>query len=146
MRSYVRTNVRQFNPQKDISDMFREGVLGTAAGWKWFRSNSLFAHTIGTFPSHAVTVTGAGQSGASLIVTGTAADTIQPGDKFNIAAVNSVNPRTRIKTPLGLKQFAYTGGATFALTGGADTIPIDRKSTRLNSSHQIISYAVFCLK
>src|SRR5258708_24374639 len=25
-------------------------------------------------------------------------------------------------------------------------IPPDRKSTRLNSSHQIISYAVFCLK
>src|SRR5258708_11562158 len=25
-------------------------------------------------------------------------------------------------------------------------INIDRKSTRLNSSHQIISYAVFCLK
>src|SRR5207244_7408863 len=28
------------------------------------------------------------------------------------------------------------------LAGGA----LDRKSTRLNSSHQIISYAVFCLK
>src|SRR5207244_11688304 len=26
------------------------------------------------------------------------------------------------------------------------TLPRDRKSTRLNSSHQIISYAVFCLK
>src|SRR5258708_10304514 len=26
------------------------------------------------------------------------------------------------------------------------TTPRDRKSTRLNSSHQIISYAVFCLK
>src|SRR5438552_10024514 len=26
------------------------------------------------------------------------------------------------------------------------TIATDRKSTRLNSSHQIISYAVFCLK
>src|SRR5438552_6809284 len=26
------------------------------------------------------------------------------------------------------------------------TVPGDRKSTRLNSSHQIISYAVFCLK
>src|SRR5260221_1307460 len=25
-------------------------------------------------------------------------------------------------------------------------IPIDRKSTRLNSSHTVISYAVFCLK
>src|SRR5258708_33717765 len=26
------------------------------------------------------------------------------------------------------------------------TLCLDRKSTRLNSSHQIISYAVFCLK
>src|SRR5258708_26214064 len=32
--------------------------------------------------------------------------------------------------------------------GSADPRPVapDRKSTRLNSSHQIISYAVFCLK
>src|SRR5258708_39489645 len=29
--------------------------------------------------------------------------------------------------------------------GGKESMP-DRKSTRLNSSHQIISYAVFCLK
>src|SRR5258708_8120138 len=28
----------------------------------------------------------------------------------------------------------------------AAAAPADRKSTRLNSSHQIISYAVFCLK
>src|SRR5438552_6697249 len=31
-------------------------------------------------------------------------------------------------------------------TAKFDTHPTDRKSTRLNSSHQIISYAVFCLK
>src|SRR5258708_9789392 len=30
--------------------------------------------------------------------------------------------------------------------GGIGGKRIDRKSTRLNSSHQIISYAVFCLK
>src|SRR5207244_5089723 len=30
--------------------------------------------------------------------------------------------------------------------GGGSTVSKDRKSTRLNSSHQIISYAVFCLK
>src|SRR5258708_28390241 len=30
--------------------------------------------------------------------------------------------------------------------GAAAQIGQDRKSTRLNSSHQIISYAVFCLK
>src|SRR6201987_6141200 len=29
---------------------------------------------------------------------------------------------------------------------GPPLVPRDRKSTRLNSSHQIISYAVFCLK
>src|SRR5258708_24917743 len=29
---------------------------------------------------------------------------------------------------------------------GVDVLLGDRKSTRLNSSHQIISYAVFCLK
>src|SRR5258708_21545436 len=33
--------------------------------------------------------------------------------------------------------------STLAILAYAD---IDRKSTRLNSSHQIISYAVFCLK
>src|SRR5258708_21976303 len=33
-----------------------------------------------------------------------------------------------------------------ALTSGQEFVAGDRKSTRLNSSHQIISYAVFCLK
>src|SRR5258708_27082653 len=33
-----------------------------------------------------------------------------------------------------------------AVSGRAVANDIDRKSTRLNSSHQIISYAVFCLK
>src|SRR5207244_10953088 len=36
----------------------------------------------------------------------------------------------------GLPIVELTGGFRF----------LDRKSTRLNSSHQIISYAVFCLK
>src|SRR5207244_4722182 len=33
-----------------------------------------------------------------------------------------------------------------ALVGMLRPVTTDRKSTRLNSSHQIISYAVFCLK
>src|SRR5256885_3478081 len=33
-----------------------------------------------------------------------------------------------------------------ALEESAFTVPLDRKSTRLNSSHLVISYAVFCLK
>src|SRR5947208_12502796 len=41
------------------------------------------------------------------------------------------------------------GGTPFYTAAIFDTgsqANIDRKSTRLNSSHQIISYAVFCLK
>lgn len=124
MRSYVKTNVTQFNPQKAISDMYRDGVIGNAAGWKWVRSNSLARHTVGTAPTGGVTVTGAGQSGSSLVVTGTNGQTIQPGEKFNIALVNAVNPATRVVNGLGLKQFTYTGGTVFTLTGGSDTIPI----------------------
>src|SRR2546427_6278867 len=35
---------------------------------------------------------------------------------------------------------------TFVLAEHAPGVPPDRKSTRLNSSHSQISYAVFCLK
>src|SRR5256885_2787366 len=37
-------------------------------------------------------------------------------------------------------------GTVFALTRSGGTWTQDRKSTRLNSSHLVISYAVFCLK
>src|SRR5438034_8824473 len=37
------------------------------------------------------------------------------------------------------------GGRKGTVVAGAEK-PIDRKSTRLNSSHTVISYAVFCLK
>src|SRR5258708_36388429 len=47
--------------------------------------------------------------------------------------------------PVGvlLRRFSAKVVLTASLLGYAVT---DRKSTRLNSSHQIISYAVFCLK
>jgi hypothetical protein len=122
MESYVKTNVTQFNPAPEISRMFRTGVLGTAAGWEWYRSNSLYQHTVGTAPTGGVTVTGAGQSGASLVVTGTAAQTIKAGDKFSIANVNGVNPTTRRAGTMGAQNFTVL--QDYALTGGADTIQI----------------------
>src|SRR5258708_9163110 len=38
------------------------------------------------------------------------------------------------------------GGAGMGTDPWRQPAAVDRKSTRLNSSHQIISYAVFCLK
>src|SRR5258708_15167837 len=45
-------------------------------------------------------------------------------------------------------SYADLGGHLQRLHGeaGGPSLVRDRKSTRLNSSHQIISYAVFCLK
>src|SRR2546422_10201572 len=44
--------------------------------------------------------------------------------------------------------FAQLGNAGAVALSGNDVYfaPLDRKSTRLNSSHGYISYAVFCLK
>src|SRR5207244_4792471 len=51
-------------------------------------------------------------------------------------------------TALLIKVFAYILALRLQAQGVFSklTITEDRKSTRLNSSHQIISYAVFCLK
>src|SRR5438552_7423902 len=56
-------------------------------------------------------------------------------------------PTLRSETPLvgtGMERpVAIDSGVTVVNRRGGT---VDRKSTRLNSSHQIISYAVFCLK
>src|SRR5207244_2887739 len=48
----------------------------------------------------------------------------------------------KLRTPI----FAALRLLDFAAERVRDPLHSDRKSTRLNSSHQIISYAVFCLK
>src|SRR3712207_8893218 len=45
---------------------------------------------------------------------------------------------------MGMTAALLTAGVLGLLTPAA--VPLDRKSTRLNSSHANISYAVFCLK
>src|SRR5947207_10161237 len=50
-------------------------------------------------------------------------------------------PRLPDDQALGLIRGEVQGATRFG-SGGAE----DRKSTRLNSSHTVISYAVFCLK
>src|SRR5258708_31492586 len=60
----------------------------------------------------------------------------------------AVNGSSRMNGPD--VQPAASSLATQSLKVTSDLTPLknilDRKSTRLNSSHQIISYAVFCLK
>lgn len=114
------TNV--FNPPDQIIRMWKQGTIGILAGFDFFESNSLWSHTAGTWAA-TVKVIGAGQSGGQLIIQGTAGDTINPGDKFSIAAVNMTNPMT-YRSAGALTPRTFTCPAGFTLTGGSDTITI----------------------
>src|SRR2546430_5958527 len=54
-------------------------------------------------------------------------------------------PYTTLFRSLGLEEDAAKSWRRL-LAVNPDFLPVDRKSTRLNSSHSQISYAVFCLK
>src|SRR5437773_4911796 len=73
----------------------------------------------------------------------TVADTL---NKFRAALGGSLNAPNSPPTDSGRREINWDG-VPAALTN-VDTFPatLDRKSTRLNSSHITISYAVFCLK
>src|SRR5689334_24827595 len=53
--------------------------------------------------------------------------------------------RRRQPSPLA-DRFQPRPASAAELCGQRDNMSLDRKSTRLNSSHSSISYAVFCLK
>src|SRR5690625_7099343 len=73
-----------------------------------------------------------------------------PGAKTLSYAVNMAATREAVRRGAEDVLFVSTDG--YALEGPTSTLLVrhgdvlDRKSTRLNSSHVAISYAVFCLK
>src|SRR5207244_13012881 len=84
--------------------------------------------------------------------------TRRSSDLFALAATDDIiaphqrarsRKRKRRHTHKGANHDPHHPAPRFSEThrrrGGADR-PLDRKSTRLNSSHQITSYAVFCSK
>lgn len=115
------TNI--FNPGSEISRAWKMGkYMGMLGGADWYESQSLYSHTAGTWAG-AVTVSGAAQSGTSLVISATAGDTFNVGDKFSIANVNLVNPMTyRVPGKARNKTFTITQALTAIGGAGADTI------------------------
>src|SRR5207253_4017492 len=60
---------------------------------------------------------------------------------LGLLTVNALTAADSLLVPIQSEYYALEG-----LTALLETLRRDRKSTRLNSSHVAISYAVFCLK
>src|SRR5437588_5585494 len=54
--------------------------------------------------------------------------------------------RSKLSQGAGVFQLKDAAQCRGGSPGGKQVCELDRKSTRLNSSHTVISYAVFCLK
>src|SRR2546426_4553334 len=61
--------------------------------------------------------------------------------RFEAASYADATRRIRSSAPGSARNTKENGRP-----GAGSTVGVDRKSTRLNSSHLVISYAVFCLK
>jgi hypothetical protein len=120
MRALKNASISYFNPVTDISKQFRTGIVGSGDGFEWYESVSLYRHTAGTWAG-AVTVSGAGQSGDTLLLNCTSGDTFLKGDVFSIDGVQMVNPRTRrVTSPATDKPFVITE----SVTASASTVTV----------------------
>src|SRR5258708_21016464 len=74
--------------------------------------------------------------------------TLSLHDALPISAGDSVFMRPGLRLPeyVTVHEVGHNWFQGLLASVVADLVHGDRKSTRLNSSHQIISYAVFCLK
>src|SRR5438132_2588184 len=72
--------------------------------------------------------------------------TLSLHDALPISAVENLDPATlEIADKQPRPQRGLRNGNSL-VDGLSRMVHLDRKSTRLNSSHTVISYAVFCLK
>src|SRR5688500_5118971 len=90
----------------------------------------------------------------ALLHAGEVADLAREGEQFGVKTslagidmdgVNSYKDGVVSKLYKGLQGLVKARKITYVEGEGRLTSPTDRKSTRLNSSHLVISYAVFCL-
>src|SRR5205085_7970852 len=76
--------------------------------------------------------------------------TVAPISAISIVHIGPERIRDRSRTKIsssGVMQAARPSATAVEVSGtDSSVVVLDRKSTRLNSSHSQISYAVFCLK
>jgi hypothetical protein len=126
MQTLAGSSATLFNPAATISENYKMGMFGRQQLGidEWYQDPARPTHTTGTFTSCSPTVNGANQTGSTLNTQAWAsgATTLNKGDVFTIAGVNSINPLTYASTGR-LQQFVVT--ATTSDSGGNMTaLPI----------------------
>lgn len=109
-----------FQDQTQVAKQYREGKVGTTAGFGDIFENTLMpSQQTGTAASVTTyTVNGANQTGSGVVVA-TGATTFKKGDVITFAGCNRVHPETKLDTGIA-QQFVLT--ADYA--GGAGTLPV----------------------
>jgi hypothetical protein len=112
-----------FNPTEKISKYFNTGHFsGPALGideWSW--DPNVPTHTTGTFTASTWLVSGANQTGSTLVVNGGGTYALNAGDTFYIAGVNAINPDSFVDT--GNPQ-AFSVQAAISGSGGTPSFTI----------------------
>lgn len=120
-----------FNPQSQISDVYRKGIIGkNTLGFDWYLDQNVAGYTVGAGGGSPVTTAGVTQSIASgwqysltLTTTGWSNSTqvLNVGDVFTIAGIYAVNPQNR--TAYGNNKLRYfvvlpSNGVAYSTSGG----------------------------
>lgn len=112
-----------FNNSSRLNSQYNRGVMVDSLGASFVMDQNIVTHTNGTQPVAALTVNGAGQTGAALVTAATTG-TITRGTVFTIAGVFAVNPQNRMSTGQ-LQQFVVTAD----VGTGATAVPISPSIT-----------------
>jgi P22 coat protein - gene protein 5 len=113
-----------FNPSARVSENYRTGQFGRdqLGVGEWYEDQNRYVHTTGSFASSTPIVSGANQTGNSLLTTGWASATLNKGDIITLTGVYEVNPQNYTTTGK-LQEFVVT--QTTSDSGGTMTIPIE---------------------
>jgi len=118
------TNMASFNPQQTISTIFKKGFFGFGAfgveEWAW--DSNLPSFTTGTFTSSTPVVSGADQSGSSLLISGMGTYALKEGCRFTIAGVYGTNPISYVNTNV-LQEFVLTADVSGSSTATLSISP-----------------------
>ena len=126
MSTLANTTSSLFNPSAVVSENYTEGQFGRKQLGVdgWYQDPVRPTHTTGTYTASTPLVNGASQTGSTISTDGWAsgAATLNKGDIFTIAGVNSVNPLSYSDNGR-LQQFVVTATTSDA-SGAMATLPI----------------------